>query len=153
VSSNLRQDIFDSIEDINDLLGKYNGLFDKVKQVAPDYIEVAALGSVLQSFYNGVEGILILIAKQIDNQMPSDNAWHQSLLNQVLEATDKRDAVISSDTASGLAPYMKFRHFFRHSYTFMLDWERLQPLVDDLEVTWHNAKEELLVFCDTITPK
>lgn len=150
MSSDLRQDIFDSIEDINDLLTTYEELFSKVKQEKPDVVELAALGSVLQSFYNGVEGIFILVAKQIDRQMPSDNAWHQTLLNKVLESTDNRDVVITSTTASSLAPYMKFRHFFRHAYTFMLDWKRLQPLVDELKTTWDTARDEITAFCDTL---
>ena len=150
MSFDLRQDINDSVEDINDMLKAYSGLLDKVNQEKPDLVERAALGSVLQSFYNGVEGVFILIAKQIDKKVPSDNTWHQSLLNQMLEATDNRSAVINSDTASNLAAYMKFRHFFRHAYTFMLDWERLQPLVNELNSTWCNVKDAIFAFCDTL---
>jgi len=150
VSSDLRQDILDSVDDINDLLETYKDLFTRIKHKKPDLIELAALGSVLQSFYNGVEGIFLLAAKQIDKQTPNDNAWHQSLLNQVLETTSERDSIITLETASKLAPYMKFRHFFRHAYSFMLDWERLQPLVDELEMTWNVTRDELVAFCDNL---
>ena len=153
MSSDLRQDILDSIEDINDLLKAYKDLFEKVKQSKPDIVETAALGTVLQSFYNGVEGIFLLVAKQMDNQAPSDSAWHQTLLNQVLEKTGFRDGLITSDTAASLAMYMKFRHFFRHAYTFMLDWERLQPLVDELMIVWETTKDEIITFCETLPAK
>jgi len=150
VSSDLKQDILDSIDDINDLLETYKELFNKVKYKKPDLVELAALGSVLQSFYNGIEGIFLLIAKQVDMQTPNDNAWHQTLLNQVLEKTSERSNVITIETASKLAPYMKFRHFFRHAYSFMLDWERLQPLVNELETVWDTTGDELVTFCDNL---
>jgi hypothetical protein len=151
VSSDLEQDIYDSVDDIDDLLKAYEGLLEKVKDNKPDIVEIAALGSILQSFYNGVEGIFVLIVKQIDRQVPSDSAWHQTLLNQVLKQTDYRDSVITPDTASDLAPYMKFRHFFRHAYTFMLDWERLQPLVNDLYRVWVNTSDDIFAFCRTLS--
>jgi hypothetical protein len=150
VSSDLRQDIFDSVEDINDLLTSYEELFRKVQQDEPNLVELAALGSILQSFYNGVEGIFILIAKQIDKKMPGDNTWHQTLLNQVLESNNNRGSVITYDTASDLAAYMKFRHFFRHAYTFMLDWKRLEPLVDELEIIWAAVRDDVMLFCDSL---
>ena len=150
MSSDLKQDILDSVHDIDDMLKTYEELFDRVKLKKPDIVEIAAFGSVLQSFYNGIEGIFLLIAKQIDEQTPSDPAWHQTLLNQVLKPTNNRGSVITSGTASGLAPYMKFRHFFRHAYTFMLDWERLKPLVDELKTVWSVAKGEMVAFCDTL---
>jgi hypothetical protein len=150
VSSDLKQDIHDSIDDINDLLDAYNELFESVKHKKPDIIEIAALGTVLQSFYNGVEGIFLLIVKQIDKQTPNNSTWHQVLLNQVLESTSERDSVITLETASMLAPYMKFRHFFRHAYSFMLDWERLEPLIVELQTTWDATKVELISFCDAL---
>ena len=149
MSSDLKQDILDSIDDINDLLRSYEILFSTIEQKEPDIIELAALGTVLHSFYNGVEGIFILIAKQIDKTTPSNAAWHQALLIQMTEKTSARSCVISLDIATLLAPYMKFRHFFRHAYSFMLDWVRLKPLVNELISTWDTVKEAFTIFCDT----
>ena len=53
MSSDLKQDILDSVHDIDDMLKTYYELFDRVKTKKPDIVEIAALGSVLQSFYNG----------------------------------------------------------------------------------------------------
>jgi len=57
VSSDIKQDILDSIADINDLLTSYEVLFARLKESDPDKIELAALGTILHSFYNGIEGI------------------------------------------------------------------------------------------------
>jgi len=151
VCSDLKQDILDSIEDVDDLLTTYALLFDSVKQSEPDKVELAALGTVLHSFYNGVEGIFLYVSKQVDNDTPSDSAWHQSLLSRITEPTGDRTHLITPDTAAVLAPYLKFRHFFRHSYAFMLDWKRMKPLVDELNTTWNVAKADILSFCDSIS--
>ena len=151
MSSDLKQDILDSIEDIGDLLTSYESLLETVKLRSPNNIELAAMGTILHSFYNGVEGVFLLVSKQIDKTTPDNSSWHQSLLNQMMTATEERANLISPESASHLAPYLKFRHFFRHAYAFMLDWSRLKPLADDLMAVWGNVKEELTAFCDTHT--
>ena len=148
--SDLVQDISDSIEDIKELLNLYDKLLSDVQQKQPDNVEVAALGAVLHSFYNGVEGIFSLVAKQIDGIVPNDLAWHQSLLKQVTEKTNNRKHLITQPTADLLAPYMRFRHFFRHAYAFMLDWHRMKPLVDSLCSVWDTVRSELELFTQDI---
>ena len=150
MSSDIRQDIQDSISDINDLLSHYDALLRRVDQSVPGKVELAAMGAVLQSFYNGIEGMFLLISKQIDGNVPTDPSWHQALLNRMTETTADRNALISSETADQLAMYMKFRHFFRHSYSFMLDWERLEQLVTDLMSVWDAASREFEEFADSV---
>ena len=146
MSSDILQDIADSIEDITELLKSYENLFITVEQKHPDNIELAALATVLHSFYNGIEGIFLYIAKRIDGTVPNDFSWHHTLLLQVTEATDNRIPVISLQNADLLAPYLKFRHFFRHSYAFMLDWPRMKPLVNELHSVWTTVKNEMESF-------
>jgi hypothetical protein len=99
VSSSIRQDIQDSIDDIYDLLVQYGDLFTIVRERDPSKIELAALGAVLHSFYNGIEGLFLLVSKQIDCNDPIGLSWHQVLLNKMTEATPNRCALISSETA------------------------------------------------------
>jgi len=151
VFSDLKKDVLDAIEDINDLLTLYEPLLLRLEQNEPDIIELAALGTVLHSFYNGIEGIFLLVSKKIDNETPNNPAWHQALLNQMMAVTEARTCLISPDVASVLAPYLKFRHFFRHAYAFMLDWNRLKPLVGDLKSVWDAVREDIIGFCVSIT--
>ena len=150
MSSDIKQDILDSVDDIDDLLNLYLLLFERIKQKVPDNIELAALATVLHSFYNGIEGIFLLVSKQIDNETPDDPTWHQSLLNQMITETSKRAYLIDIDTAFKLAPYLKFRHFFRHAYAFMLDWRHMKPLLDNLDAVWTAVKKDIIIFCNLI---
>ena len=151
MSSDILQDITDSIEDITELLESYENLFITIEQKHPDNIELAAIATILHSFYNGIEGIFLYIVKRIDRTVLNGLSWHQSLLLQMTEETDNRTPVISVHTADLLVPYLKFRHFFRHSYAFMLDWQRMKPLVDELHSIWATVKNEVESFIYTFS--
>jgi hypothetical protein len=76
-------------------------------------IERAAAGAMLHSFYTEIEKILKLIARVLDDEMPSSEAWHKQLLNQMSEGTTKRPAVLSPSLVEVLGEFLAFRHLFR----------------------------------------
>ena len=96
------------------------------------------LGSVLHSFYNGIENIFDIIAKNIDKNVPTGNKSHQELLHQMASENSKRDAVVEEDLYLKLREYATFRHFYRHAYSFQLKWEKLKPLVDDIHILFQD---------------
>jgi hypothetical protein len=59
---------------------------------------------------------------------------------------EARPAVISAGLAERLDAYLDFRHFFRHSYVFLLRWDRMKPLVLDCEETLKLVEDELDQF-------
>jgi hypothetical protein len=46
---------------------------------------------------------------------------------------------------------MGFRHFYRHSYSFFLEWEELEKLVTPLAEVWAQTKRELQLFLDSLS--
>ena len=91
------------------------------------------MGSVvldLQSFYQGVERCLALIAKTVDGRVPSGEQWHQELLAQMaVEVEGVRPAVICEDTKAELDRLRRFRHVARNVYTFQLSPDKISGLV------------------------
>jgi Zn-dependent M32 family carboxypeptidase len=138
------------IAQIDQLFESYADLLERLQKDAPDIVELAAVASVLHSFYNGVENIFLSIAKGIDHEVPKGTQWHRDLLKQMAEATSKREAVLTVDMAHQLADYLGFRHFFRHSYSFFLDWNELEKLVMPLTKIWEEIKEQLQQFIDNV---
>ena len=98
------------------------------------------LGSVLHSFYNGLENIFEIIAKNIDNNVPTGNKSHKELLQQMASINNARKNVINEDLYIKLREYATFRHFYRHAYSFQLDWEKLSPLIENLFDVWEEIK-------------
>jgi hypothetical protein len=131
---------------IDRLFERYTDLLERVQKGTPDLVDITAAASVLHSFYNGLENIFLSIAKGVDADVPAGAQWHRDLLTQMAESTSNRGPVLTTETAHQLAEYLGFRHFFRHSYSFFLEWDELEKLVTPLAKVWGQVKGELELF-------
>ena len=142
----VRDQIRSEIEQIEELLAEFALLLRRTGIEEPDAVERAALGSVLHSFYTGVEGIFLAVAKRIDEDIPVGERWHMDLLDQVASSTEMRGEVISASTKRTLAQYLAFRHFFRHAYAHVFQWDEMRHLVERLLSAWAEARSEIEAF-------
>jgi hypothetical protein len=101
---------------------------------------------MLHSFYNGIENIFKRIAEGLDEGLPARQFWHRSLLDAMGGPGKARPAAISAGMVDRLDSYLDFRHFFRHSYTFSLRWDRMKDLVLGCEKTLEMLEDELERF-------
>ena len=84
----------------------------------------AAIGYFLHNFYNGCENIFRSIARFFENDL-GPQTWYTDLLKRMkLDIENYRPAVIDEELYLLLEDFRGFRHVFRHSYSFELDWER-----------------------------
>ena len=104
------------------------------------------LGSVLHSFYNGIENIFDIIAKNIDKNVPTGNKSHQELLHQMASENSIRDEIIDEQLYIKLREYATFRHFYRHAYSFQMNWEKMKPLVQNVHTVWEETKHSIKKF-------
>ena len=132
-------------EEIESLFELYKEELSNLEQ-KPSLFELTALGGILHSFYNGIEKILLIIAKGIDKKIPTDPKWHRSLLIQLAKKNKYRCSVLSGEVKELLLDYLGFRHFYRHSYSFHLEWEEMEELVRSLHDMWAKFKSEILLF-------
>ena len=49
-----------------------------------------------------------------------------------------------------MKPYLQFRHVFRSAHVFMLKWDKMAPLIEDLEGAFGQLKSELEAFLDDL---
>jgi hypothetical protein len=137
------------LEQIERLFEVYQELLQKaLQQSKPDLVEVTALASVVHSFYMGLKNIFVSIAKRLDQSIPEGPHWHRDLLFQMGTPTANRASVLTSETVIRLNEYLGFRHFFRHSYSFFLEWDELEKLVRPMETFWKTIKAELHLFTE-----
>jgi hypothetical protein len=106
---------------------------------------------VLHSFYNGVENIFTIVAKHVDQFVPEGPRSHRDLLSQTARATAARPALISKNLYVRLGDYLGFRHFYRHTYAFFIEWSEMENLVTGLVDVWTDLKAELRVFVEDIS--
>ena len=140
MDSIVKEKIKFKISDIDKLFSEYELVFLKVKIQTPDLFDITVLGSVLHSFYNGLENIFEIIAKNVDGNVPSGNKSHQELLHQMASENQTRNEIINENLYLQLREYATFRHFYRHAYSFQLNWEKMEPLVINMQTVWDEVK-------------
>jgi len=148
VSDELNQQIRFDLDRLRRLVHDSAHHLDSVRQRQPDMWDLNAVGGVLHSFYCGIENILKIIAKRVDEELPQGSAWHAELLNRMQRATDAREAVISVELGRDLRDYLGFRHVYRQHYPFELDWKRMEPLVNNMASTLKRFESEMQCFAD-----
>jgi hypothetical protein len=58
----------------------------------------------------------------------------------------KNIKIIRNDIKKKLENYLSFRHLIRHSYSSELDWNRMGPLIKEIESIWKIIKTDFEIF-------
>ena len=146
LDNNLREKIEHEISRIEKLLTDAKPLLDLCKQKEPDFIEITATAQILHSFYNGVESVVILFLKSINEKAPNDSKWHKTLFEIMFDKNSMNTTILRNDIKIPLEKYMYFRHFIRHSYSSELKWNEMETLVKNLDEIWNIIKTDFELF-------
>lgn len=117
----------------------------------PEYLDflVDAVALNLHGVYAGIERILELVAGTVDQSKPSGALWHRDLLQQMTaEIPGVRPPVLSLEAKNSLDRYRGFRHVVRNIYTFSLDIEQVELLVEHLPEVYQHTRAELTQFAN-----
>jgi hypothetical protein len=134
------------ISRIDKSLDSVKPLLDLCRIKEPDVIEITAVAQVLHSFYNGVESVILLIFKNMNEKLPNDLKWHKTLFEMSFGINSKNVKIIRVDIKNKLEKYLLFRHFIRHSYTPELDWNEMGPLIKEIKEIWEIIKTDFEIF-------
>jgi hypothetical protein len=123
----LKADILDELEKIERLRKEFSAVEYRIEATSESevpFYDRAAIGYYLHSFYNGCENIFRSIARFFENDL-GPTTWHSDLLKRMkLAIPSFRPSVIDEELYRLLDDFRGFRHKFRHSYSFELDWEK-----------------------------
>ncbi len=131
----VREKIYAEMENIATVLTELEKVKDRSHK---ELVVLVGIGAYLQNIYSGMENILkqLLLHKSIP--IPDTPTWHKDLLNLAVEQN-----IITNETAGKIGKYLFFRHFFTHAYGFLLDEEKLEPLMDDIPSVYSEFKGEI----------
>ncbi|GJD56811.1 hypothetical protein [Methylobacterium dankookense] len=83
---------------------------------------MTATAAAIHNVYNGIEDVLLSLAKDIDGSVPTGETSHQDLLDQMRAAlVGLRPALLDDALYAALTELKGFRHRVRHRYGFDLD--------------------------------
>jgi hypothetical protein len=148
----LRKQIGVELEQLDRLFELHRPLLDKTREMPPNDIELSALAAFLHSFYTGIENILKRVAVEVDGLPPHGESWHRELLASMTERAAGRPPVVSPNLGTLLMEYLQFRHFFRHAYSFLLQWSKMRPLIMGCEDTLAEFRAEIESFLSHASP-
>jgi hypothetical protein len=146
VWDDLREQITVEREQLRHLQDVRRPLLERCAARPPDRIELSALAAMLHSLYGGIDDIFKRSTLELGDRLPAGHSWHKDLLDSMATPGRDRGPLISAELKSRLTDYMEFRHFFRHSYVFVLEWDRMKPLVLGCEETLRQLEVELDAF-------
>ncbi|TAK60249.1 MAG: hypothetical protein EPO24_06820 [Bacteroidetes bacterium] len=81
----------------------------------PEY-NTSLLALYLHNFYNSIENILVRLLKELGYSIKQSGSWHKDLIELAVSSN-----VITENLGSELRRYLTFRHYFIHSYAFLLN--------------------------------
>jgi hypothetical protein len=148
LDNKIKQKIENEIAQINKLFCSGKPLLDLCRLKEPDFVEASAAALLLQSFYNGIESIILLVLKGLEEKIPNDIHWHKKILEKSLESNEKRSNIFRNENRELLTEYLTFRHFIRHSYGHQLKWQRLKPLINGAEEFWKKIENDIKIFLE-----
>lgn len=61
----------------------------------------------------------------------------------MMTSNEKREKLLSEDIFGELKQYLNFRHFFRHSYDFVMEWDKMKELVVNVKEVWIEVRESI----------
>ena len=119
-------------------------VLEEIKKIASlkpegmDSVKLAASGTFLHNFYNGIENIIkrALLVKGV--KIKNSPGWHKETL---IEA--KSLNIISAGVHTKLIPFLTFRHYFIHGYSFKLRPEELLSLLKQADTIFCEFKKEI----------
>ncbi|MFH1859577.1 MAG: hypothetical protein ABH870_00955 [bacterium] len=142
----LKADVLDEIEEIEQVLRDLSFLKNNLAPDKIDNAQKAAIGTFLMNFYVGVENIVKRIAKEYYQAMPKGNSWHKELLDLSYMPPQGKISIFNQDIINRLNPYRGFRHVFVSGYGFKLHLESMNSLINNVESLWTDIKKAIEEF-------
>lgn len=134
----LRQEIAYGLENLEKV---YGNITTTAKITVDQHVKLAALAYECVGYYNVIEHLMIRMLKYLRYPIPVGSASHKETIKLFRQIAlpphdDNLFAVIER--------LMAFRHVATKIYSFLLDWNKLQSILDDITQD-HNAIKQLMV--------
>lgn len=137
------------VETLEQIVTRALNAWSRVRRMPGEQAYVDSVALNLHGIYSGVERLFELIARHVDDRLPSGVTWHRELLKQMArDLPGTRPAVIGEDSAESLDELRRFRHLVRNVYTVNLSPEKMAGLLSVLPALWSKLRAELLAFAD-----
>ena len=117
-----------------------------------DIIRLESTAYQIHNLYNATEDLLKIVANYFENNITDTTQWYSALLRRMnQDIPEIRPALISSETYLILNSLRGFRHFFRHAYGTIIEYEQLKINLDKALNLLPKLEEDIENFMLKIT--
>jgi len=128
----------------------YQSISSFAQQDADDRLKLSALTYEGLGYYNAVEHLIIRLLKYLGREIPSGAFSHRDTVKAFRAlAIDKG---IGEDVIRVIEDLMAFRHIATKIYGFLIDWNKLKVILDNIEKNHEKIKDAFAQIVDTIQP-
>lgn len=123
-------------------------LLSAIRQKTPQTEEdTVYIGYKLHNLYCALEDIFKRVADTFENNVDDLSRYHRDLLQRMSFAVPGvRPHLLSSYSFNMLDELRRFRHLFRHAYSYHLDPRKVEQLRGDTLNAWSNIEHDINVF-------
>lgn len=104
-------------------------------------LKTSALAYECLGYYNAAEHLMIRVLKYLEREIPTGAFSHRDVLRSFQGVAEAKRAG-DSEVMIAIENLMAFRHVATKIYGFLIDWPRLQAIVEDIQ-KFHDRISQL----------
>lgn len=129
----------------------YEEIKDREKGAKRNKARIESLGYKLHNLYCAFEDLFKIVARYFENQIRDISKYHKEMLKKMSLAIEGvRPALISDESYRELDELRAFRHFFRHAYSYELNYEKIMIPLSSAYRLKEVYKEDISRFLNTV---
>ncbi|MDI6735824.1 MAG: hypothetical protein QME42_06480 [bacterium] len=129
----------------------YEEIKEREKGAKRNKARLESLGYKLHNLYCAFEDLFKIVARHFENQIRDISKYHKEMLQRMSLAIEGvRPALISDESYRELNELRAFRHFFRHAYSYELNYEKIMISLSSAYRLKQVYKEDISRFLNII---
>ena len=113
------------------------------QQQLDERVKTSALSYECLGYYNAIEHLMIRILKHLRIEIPFGPFSHRDTLKTFEALLNERRVDVDDEIAKIIENLMAFRHVATKIYGFLIDWNKLKFVINDMRITPEEFKKLL----------
>ena len=144
----LRNEIGLGLENLEKI---YLNISSFAQQEADERLKTSALTYECLGYYNAIEHLIIRVLKHLRIEIPSGQFSHRDTLKTFEAFVSERGIAVDEKVIKIIENLMAFRHVATKIYGFLIDWSKLQVIVNDIAGNHNRIKQFFVDALNTIS--
>ena len=143
----LKKEVEFGIENLDKI---FNRILHFEKLVLDDRVKVSAFAYECLGYYNAIEHLIIRILKYSRVEIPSGSFSHKKILMSFENKLHNRKIPVNEELIKLIENLMAFRHVATKIYGFLLDWKKLEFIIEDIKKCHNQVKALFFGIIDQV---